>query len=89
VIGDDEVKVWTATAIIQPFDETTAVSGTGVDILNLTALTGLFDRKFEARLAGADRTTTWYLLGAVIAFSVGIIVATVACFRLFKPLPPT
>jgi hypothetical protein len=88
-IDNGRVAVWTSTAIVQPYDETMTISGTGVSILNLSALTGLFDRKFEARLAGADRTTTWYLLGAVIAFAVGIIVTTVACFRLFKPPPAT
>ena len=86
-----DVKVWVATAIVQPYDELTAVSGTGVSVLNLTALTGLFDRAFEARLSGADRTTTWYLLGAVLAFAVGIIFVTIACLRFSgaRATPPT
>jgi hypothetical protein len=87
-IASDPVQVWTSTAIVQPFDETMTVSGTGVSILNLTELTGLFDRAFEAKLTGADRTTTWYLLGALIAFSIGIIISTVACIRLFNRTPP-
>lgn len=80
-VNSDSVKVWVATAIVQPYDELTAVSGTGVSVLNLTALTGLFDRMFEARLSGADRTTTWYLIGAVLAFATGIVLVTIACLR--------
>lgn len=80
-VNNDPVKVWVATAIVQPYDELTAVSGTGVSVLNLTALTGLFDRLFEARLSGADRTTTWYLIGAVLAFATGIVLVTISCLR--------
>jgi hypothetical protein len=83
-VATDPVRVWTSTVLVQPYDETMSISGNGgVSVFNLTALTGLFDRTFEARLAGADRATTWYLLAAVIAFALGIIISTVACFRLF------
>tara|TARA_B110000858_G_scaffold168595_1_gene197177 strand:- start:3646 stop:9708 length:6063 start_codon:yes stop_codon:yes gene_type:complete len=81
-VGLEQVNVWVSTAIVQPYDEFMTVSGTGVSVLNLTALTGLFDRAFEARLTGADRTTTWYLLGAVLAFTTGIVITTIACIRL-------
>ena len=81
-VDENSIQVWVSTAIIQPFDELAAIAGTGVSVFNLTALTGLFDRTFEARLTGADKTTTWYLMGAVLAFGIGIIISTIACFRL-------
>ncbi len=78
------VTIYTSQAVIQPYDETSAVIGVGVDVFNISAATALFGRAFERNLFPSNKSTALYLVLAVVAFAVGIIALVVTMTKVAK-----
>ena len=83
-VNGGPVTIYTSQAVVQPYDEQTAVTGIGVDVFNVSAATALFGRAFERNLFPSNKSTALYLVLAVVAFAVGIIALVVAMVKVAK-----
>lgn len=83
-INGVSVTIFTSQAVIQPYDESAAVVGVGVDVFNISAVTALFGQAFERNLYPSNKSTAIYLVAAVVAFSLGIIMLVMAMVKLAK-----